>query len=206
MFRFDNSGSDKSLGYQEYAKNRVMKRFKAAVSSVVGSIQRGLEQSSRGIVNVRISQNVGLLTHGSKDKSTSGRFIDPQGQFLQRWNKIFVLACVLSVSLDPLFFYVPVIDGKRRCLNIDKQLAITACILRSFTDIFYILHIIFQFHTGFIAPSTRVFGRGELITNHYAIAKRYLSSYLIVDILAILPLPQVCEFICLTALVDIKSL
>lgn len=195
MYRFENSTSDKSLGYQEHTINRVLKGLKAAVSSVVGSIQSGLEQSSRGIVSARISQNARLLTDGSKDKSTSGkRFIDPQGQFLQRWNKIFVLACVLSVSLDPLFFYVPVIDGKRRCLNIDKQLAITACILRSFTDIFYILHIIFQFHTGFIAPSTRVFGRGELITNHYAIAKRYLSSYFIVDILAILPLPQVCEF------------
>ncbi|KAL8115098.1 hypothetical protein AgCh_021793 [Apium graveolens] len=190
--RFENSSSDKSLGYQGHTKNRGLQGFKAVVSSLVGSIQRGLEQSSRGIVSVRISQNVRLLTDGSKDKSTSGkRFIDPQGQFLQRWNKIFVLACVLSVSLDPLFFYVPVIDGKRRCLNIDKHLAITASILRSFTDIFYILHIIFQFHTGFIAPSTRVFGRGELITNHYAIAKRYLSTYFIVDILAILPLPQV---------------
>lgn len=191
MFRFDNSTSDKSLGYQEHPKNRLLKGFKAAVSSVVGSIQRGLEQSSRGIGSVRVSPNVRSLA----DNSTSGkRFIDPQGQFLQRWNKIFVLACVLSVSLDPLFFYIPVIDGKRRCLNIDKQLAITACILRSFTDIFYVLHIILQFHTGFIAPSTRVFGRGELITNHYAIAKRYLSSYFIVDILAILPLPQVCQF------------
>lgn len=140
---------------------------------------------------MKISRNV-RSTDDSKDKSTSAkRVFDPQGQFLQRWNKIFVLACVISVSLDPLFFYVPVIDGTRRCLNIDHQLAITASILRSFTDVFYILHIILQFHTGFIAPSTRVFGRGELITDHYAIAKRYLSTYFIVDILAILPLPQV---------------
>lgn len=200
MFRFENSSSDKSLDYQEHTKNRWLKGFKAAVSSVVGSVQRRLENSSRGIRSVKISRNV-RSTDDSKDKSTSAkRVFDPQGQFLQRWNKIFVLACVISVSLDPLFFYVPVIDGTRRCLNIDHQLAITASILRSFTDVFYILHIILQFHTGFIAPSTRVFGRGELITDHYAIAKRYLSTYFIVDILAILPLPQVCAFICSTAL------
>lgn len=124
--------------------------------------------------------------------STSGkRVLDPQEPFLQRWNKIFVLVCVISVSLDPLFFYTPVIDGKGRCLKIHKHLAIAACILRSFTDVLYILRIILKFHTGFIVPSTRVSGRGELITDHYVIAKRYLWSYFLVDILAILPLPQV---------------
>ncbi|XP_052192580.1 cyclic nucleotide-gated ion channel 1-like isoform X2 [Diospyros lotus] len=87
------------------------------------------------------------------------KILDPQGAFLQKWNKIFVLVCVIAVSLDPLFFYIPVIDGKRKCLSLDRPLEITACVLRSFTDIFYVLHIIFQFRTGFIAPSSRVFGR-----------------------------------------------
>ncbi|XP_052192578.1 cyclic nucleotide-gated ion channel 1-like isoform X1 [Diospyros lotus] len=119
------------------------------------------------------------------------KILDPQGAFLQKWNKIFVLVCVIAVSLDPLFFYIPVIDGKRKCLSLDRPLEITACVLRSFTDIFYVLHIIFQFRTGFIAPSSRVFGRGELIEDPYAIAKRYLSSHFIIDILSILPLPQV---------------
>ncbi|KAL0412215.1 UNVERIFIED_CONTAM: Cyclic nucleotide-gated ion channel 1 [Sesamum latifolium] len=95
------------------------------------------------------------------------------------------------VSLDPLFFYTPVVDTKNFCLSLDENLEITACVLRSFIDIFYIFHIVLQFHTGFIAPSSRVFGRGELIEDRRAIAKRYLSSYFIVDILSILPLPQV---------------
>lgn len=122
------------------------------------------------------------------------KILDPQGLFLQQWNKIFVLACIISMSLDPLFFYVPVFDKEGRFLDVDTHLMITACLLRSFMDIFYILHIIFQFRTGFIAPSSRVFGRGELVENPYTIAQRYLSTYFIVDILAILPLPQVCLF------------
>ncbi|KAJ6387526.1 hypothetical protein OIU78_017279 [Salix suchowensis] len=68
---------------------------------------------------------------------------------------------------------------------------ITASVMRSFTDIFYMLHIIFQFRTGFIAPSSRVIGRGVLVEDTWAIAKRYLSSYFLIDILSVLPLPQV---------------
>jgi cyclic nucleotide gated channel len=102
---------------------------------------------------------------------------------------------VIAVSLDPLFFYVPVIDDKKNCLSLDNTMEITASVLRSFTDIFYILHIIFEFRTGFIAPSSRVFGRGVLVEDTWAIAKRYLSSYFLIDILAVLPLPQVKELL-----------
>ena len=118
--------------------------------------------------------------------------IDPQGQFLQTWNKIFMLSCVISMALDPLFFYIPVIHDKDKCLDSDLKLARIACVLHSLFDAFYVLHIIFQFRTGFIAPSSQVFGRGEKITDLVAIAKRYLSTYFLIDILSILPLPQVC--------------
>ena len=103
-----------------------------------------------------------------------------------------MLSCVISMALDPLFFYVPVIHDKHKCLDSDFKLVIIACVLRSLFDAFYVLHIIFQFRTGFIAPSSQVFGRGERVTDPMALAKRYLSTYFLVDILSILPLPQVC--------------
>ncbi|KAJ6748824.1 CYCLIC NUCLEOTIDE-GATED ION CHANNEL-LIKE PROTEIN [Salix purpurea] len=119
------------------------------------------------------------------------KILDPQGPFLQKWNKIFVLSCLIAVSLDPLFFYVPVIDDGKKCLSVDSKMEITASVLRSFTDIFYMLHIIFHFRTGFIAPSSLEFERGVLVEDTWAIAKRYLSSYFLIDILSVLPLPQV---------------
>ena len=127
--------------------------------------------------------------------------LDPQGQFLQTWNKVFVLSCVLSVAVDPLFFYIPVIEENHnkdknedyKCFDADEKLATIACVLRSLFDAFYVLHIIFQFRTGFIAPSSQVFGRGEMISDPVAIAKRYLSTYFLIDILSILPFPQVCR-------------
>ena len=131
----------------------------------------------------------------SKEYGPRKTILDPQGQFLQTWNKIFVLCCVISLALDPLFFYIPVInniEGDDKCLDADKKLTTIACVLRSLFDTFYVVRIIFQFRTGFISPSSRVFGRGETINDPVAIAKKYLSTYFIIDILSILPLPQVC--------------
>ena len=119
------------------------------------------------------------------------KILDPQGPFLQSWNKLFVLSCVISVSLDPLFFYVPVIDMRKMCLRLDGKVETVVCILRFFTDLFYVVHIVFQFRTGFISPSSRVFGRGVLEEDSLRIATRYLSSYFLIDISSVLPLPQV---------------
>ena len=141
--------------------------------------------------------NFGIPSVGDQPRKESGSkkaILDPQGQFLQTWNKIFVLSCVISLALDPLFFYIPVIKikGDDKCLDADKKLTTIACVLRSLFYTFYVVRIIFQFRTGFISPSSRVFGRGETINDPVAIAKKYLSTYFIIDILSILPLPQVC--------------
>lgn len=125
------------------------------------------------------------------DEGSRRKILDPQGPFLQKWNKIFVLSCLIAISLDPLFFYIPIINDGKKCLDLDNKLEVAASILRSFTDIFYLTHIIFQFRTGFIAPYSRVFGRGVLVEDSWEIAKRYLASYFIIDVLAVLPLPQV---------------
>ncbi|MCH82584.1 cyclic nucleotide-gated ion channel 1-like, partial [Trifolium medium] len=123
--------------------------------------------------------------------SSMHKILDPQGPMLQKWNNIFVITCVMAVSVDPLFFYIPVIVGKNKCLDLNEPLQTTASVLRTFFDLFYILRIIFQFRTGFLAPSSRVFGRGELMDDPFAIMKRYsLSSHFIIDILSIIPLPQ----------------
>ncbi|KAL6584646.1 hypothetical protein OROMI_003935 [Orobanche minor] len=83
--KFENSSSDKTLGYHDHTKNRGLKGFKAAVSFVVGIIQKGLEKGCRGIGSLGTSRNVHAITDGLKDKSTcEKRVIDPQGQFLQR--------------------------------------------------------------------------------------------------------------------------
>ncbi|KAH1079566.1 hypothetical protein GLYMA_19G255500v4 [Glycine max] len=129
----------------------------------------------------------------SDGKRTMKKIFDPQEPLLQKWNKIFVIMCILSVALDPLFFYIPVINEDKKCLHLDgaSKITVCVCVLRTFFDLFYILRIIFQFKTGFKTPFSRVFGRDELIHDPVPIMKRYLTSHFIIDILSIIPLPQV---------------
>ncbi|KAF5191069.1 Cyclic nucleotide-gated ion channel [Thalictrum thalictroides] len=193
--RFQDWSSDKSLiSERQFSADDELEsgRFRSTVNSVSERIRRGFAWGSDGIKSIRNSFQLGSASESKvTDSKKSRKVLDPQGPFLQKWNKIFVISCVIAVSMDPLFFYIPVIDGEKNCLDVDRKLEITACVLRFFTDIFYILHIIFQFRTGFIAPSSRVFGRGVLVEDLVAIARRYMSSYFLIDILAVLPLPQV---------------
>ncbi|XP_020096926.1 cyclic nucleotide-gated ion channel 1-like [Ananas comosus] len=179
--RFQDWSSEQSVSSDRLASGSRQRRF----ASLTDVLRRGIEWF-RNILHYQPVDN------SSPDEAKSRKkALDPQGPFLQKWNKIFVLSCVIAVSVDPLFFYIPFVDSDRNCFDLDRKLEITASVLRFFTDIFYILHIIFQFQTGFIAPSSRVFGRGVLVEDPAAIAKRYISSYFIIDIFAVLPLPQV---------------
>ncbi|CAJ1950400.1 unnamed protein product [Sphenostylis stenocarpa] len=172
------------------AKGQRFVRFKDWKSLSSSSIEHN-DSNSDGFQKRKVQSSVSSVSDESiRNLSCRSRVLHPQGPTLQKWNKIFVITSVMAISVDPLFFYIPVIDDKKKCLDLDGTLKITSSVLRTFFDLFYILHIIFQFRTGFIAPSSRVFGRGELVDDTSAIVMRYLSSYFIIDILSIIPLPQ----------------
>ncbi|CAE6142977.1 unnamed protein product [Arabidopsis arenosa] len=163
----------------EYGYGR---KVRPSLNTVLKNVRRGFEKGSDKI-----------RTFKKRDSSTTTdkkNIINPQGSFLQNWNKIFLFASVIALAIDPLFFYIPIVDGERHCLNLHHNLEIAASVLRTFIDAFYIIHIVFQFRTAYISPSSRVFGRGELVDDPKAIAIKYLSSYFIIDVLSILPLPQ----------------
>ncbi|KAG7558040.1 Ion transport domain [Arabidopsis suecica] len=163
----------------EYGYGR---KARPSLNTVLKNVRRGFEKGSDKI-----------RTFKKRDSSTTTdkkNIINPQGSFLQNWNKIFLFASVIALAIDPLFFYIPIVDGDRHCLNLHHNLEIAASVLRTFIDAFYIIHIVFQFRTAYISPSSRVFGRGELVDDPKAIAIKYLSSYFIIDVLSILPLPQ----------------
>ncbi|XP_065616774.1 cyclic nucleotide-gated ion channel 1 isoform X2 [Quercus suber] len=135
------------------------------------------------------------LKEGEGDSSAkimmTKTIFDPQGKFLRRWNIIFVLSCAIAVSVDPLFCYLPMINIPEICIDLDKKLLITTIVLRSINDIIYLMHIMLQFRTGFVDENLRKVGKNVLNTNAVAIARRYLKSYFVFDILVILPIPQV---------------
>lgn len=116
--------------------------------------------------------------------------LDPRGQTLHRWNKIFLVACLVSLFVDPLFFYLPLVRDEV-CIDIGISLEVVLMIIRSMADVFYIIQILMRFRTAYVAPSSRVFGRGELVIDSSKIATRYLQKGFWLDFIAALPLPQV---------------
>ncbi|XVF12638.1 hypothetical protein REPUB_Repub08aG0136200 [Reevesia pubescens] len=206
--RFQDWNSEKNVEGNYPDNNGINSgKVRFAINSFSLKFQRGVESGSERIKGIRRSFKSSSFNHAvAKGFGSSKKVLDPQGSFLQKWNKIFVLSSIIAVSIDPLFFYVPVINDDEKCLSLDEKIETTASVLRSFTDIFYIIHIIFQFRTGFIAPSSRVFGRGVLVEDSWAIAKRYLQSYFLIDVLAVLPLPQVVILIIIPQMKGSKSL
>ncbi|XP_050364413.1 cyclic nucleotide-gated ion channel 1-like [Argentina anserina] len=128
--------------------------------------------------------------------------LDPEGTFLPMWNKIFVIACVVAVLSDPLFLYIPILKDDTKCLGFDAQLKKVSLVSRSVTDLFYIVDIILQicsrltaktFAASWISITEETFPlKGEKsVKDALALAKRISLSYILIDILAVLPLPQV---------------
>ncbi|KAA8544071.1 hypothetical protein F0562_021752 [Nyssa sinensis] len=118
--------------------------------------------------------------------------LDPRGQAAGLWNKVFFVAGLVSLFIDPLFFFLPVTEPEM-CFTSDLSLQVTLTIIRSVTDVFYIIHIVVQFRTAYVAPSSRVLGRGELVIDPWKIAYRYLVKDFWVHLMAALPLPQACN-------------
>lgn len=158
-----------------------------------GSFKRGMQKGSEGLKSIGRSLGFGVSRAVFPEdlKVSEKKIFDPQDKFLLLWNKLFVISCILAVSIDPLFFYLPVINDSMNCLGIDRNMTVIVSTLRTVIDVFYLIRMALQFRTAYIAPSSRVFGRGELVIDPSQIAKRYLQRYFIIDFLSVLPLPQV---------------
>jgi cyclic nucleotide gated channel len=117
---------------------------------------------------------------------------DPKGASMFKWHVIFLVSCVIAVLyVDPLFLYLPVINQDHKCLFLDGKLKITAICFRSAFDLIYIAYIILGFRCAYKDKEvSHISGR----TVAWKIIKEYLWSYnFLVDILVILPIPQVIK-------------
>ncbi|GMH02630.1 hypothetical protein Nepgr_004469 [Nepenthes gracilis] len=127
------------------------------------------------------------------------QILDPSSDIVTKWNNFFLVTCLVTLFLDPLYFFVPFICGPA-CLGSNLAISVSVTFFRTVTDCFYLMNIIFKFRTAFVAPNSRVFGRGELIMDPNVIYLRYLKTDFIVDLTAMLPLPQIIIWFIVPAL------
>ncbi|KAA8530255.1 hypothetical protein F0562_004964 [Nyssa sinensis] len=132
------------------------------------------------------------------------QILDPNGEIVTIWNHIFLITCLIALFVDPLYFYLPYVGGPA-CMSTDTGLGVAITFFRTWADLFYLLHMVMKFRTAFVAPSSRVFGRGELVMDAREIAMRYLKSDFIIDLAATLPLPQIVIWIVIPATRDSRA-
>ncbi|XP_024980220.1 protein CNGC15b-like [Cynara cardunculus var. scolymus] len=128
-------------------------------------------------------------------RKVKGRVFDPRGERVRQWNKYFLVASLISIAIDPLFFYLPLVNQEEMCMGEDTSLKITLTVIRSIVDVFYIIQIYVRFRTAYDVPSTRLLGRGELVLDPFKISQRYLKRDFSLDLLASLPIPQVLTWL-----------
>lgn len=197
--RLDGLDSPVSLSSDSYGVTKCrfgIDKFncgKTAINTPSTSFKKGMMKSSEGLRSIGRSLRFGVSRAVFPEdlKVSEKKIFDPQDKSLQLWNKLFVVSWIFSVFVDPFFFYLPTVNPDQNCMGIDQKLATAATTVRTIIDLFYVVRMALQFRTAYIAPSSRVFGRGELVIDPTQIAKRYLKSYFIVDFLAVLPLPQI---------------
>ncbi|KAL3724907.1 hypothetical protein ACJRO7_029991 [Eucalyptus globulus] len=117
--------------------------------------------------------------------------MNPHAQVVQRWNKFFVISCLVAVFIDPLFFFLLSVQKDIMCIILNKPMTTTIVVFRSVTDFIYLLHILLQFRLAYIAPKTRMFGAGHLVDHPKRIALNYLRGYFFIDLFVAFPLPQI---------------
>lgn len=160
---------------------------------------RKIVKSNHGGGVVRNTKLIPILKPGKSKvfpedyETTQIRILDPGSELVLRWNRLFLFSCLVALFVDPLYFYLPSLWGseKSSCLKTDLNLRIVVTCFRTVADIFYLMHMAIKFRTAYVAPSSRVFGRGELVMDPKKICRRYLRSDFLVDLAATLPLPQI---------------
>lgn len=155
-----------------------------------------ISSGDRNRINIRIPTLGKFKVFPENHDAWKKIILDPGSDIILEWNRAFLFSCILSLFVDPLFFYLPSVANDRNssCMATDLNLGIVVTCFRTFADVFYLLNMVIKFRTAYVSPSSRVFGRGELVMDPRLIARRYLRSEFLLDLVATLPLPQVSQF------------
>ncbi|XP_062119868.1 cyclic nucleotide-gated ion channel 1-like [Humulus lupulus] len=132
-----------------------------------------------------------------RDKRKGKEILNPwTAYYSRRWNMIFLASCVIGVSVDPLFLYIPIINDNQKCLDKDYKLQIISLVLRFVTDFAYVLDIIFRLKTA-LAMSKKL---------DKSIFTGLPWFYLLINVLAILPVPQVILLLSFSMITGLQNL
>ncbi|KAH9676642.1 Cyclic nucleotide-gated ion channel 2 [Citrus sinensis] len=138
------------------------------------------------------------LPQSRPDYQTRTRILDPRCDFVQKLNRVLLLARGIALAVDPLFFYVFSLyvapgRGGAPCVYMDAELALIVTVIRTCVDVVHLWHLWLQFRLAYVSRESLVVGCGKLVWDARAIARHYVISptKFWLDVFVILPIPQV---------------
>ncbi|KAJ0774297.1 hypothetical protein HanOQP8_Chr03g0109911 [Helianthus annuus] len=117
-------------------------------------------------------------------------FLDPRSQWVQDWNRVFLLVCATGLFIDPLFFYTLSISDSCMCVFVDGWFAVTITVLRCVTDSLHVWNMWLQFKMSWWWRS-RHHDDGGVARSVAARVITNAKKGFFFDLFVILPIPQV---------------
>ncbi|KAJ8447492.1 hypothetical protein Cgig2_019486 [Carnegiea gigantea] len=170
---------------------RIHKLFKKpkSKSQIRRTREKALQLVEESCGNEEKRENCQVLSNDCDMLIWNYGIIDPTGPIASRWSKLFLAACIISLFIEPFFLLVPEVRSEF-CIASGVSLQVKLTIIRSVTDLFYLIHIFVQFRTAYVDSCSHAFGEGQLVLDPWKIALRYLRFSFWVDLAVALPLPQ----------------
>ncbi|CAN8270239.1 unnamed protein product [Cochlearia groenlandica] len=117
--------------------------------------------------------------------------MNPHAKVVQSWTKFFALSCLLAIFIDPLFFFLILVEQNNKCIVIDWPMTKAFVAVRSVTDVIFAMNILLQFRLAYVAPESTVVGAGQLVDHPKKIALHYFRGKFFLDLFIVMPLPQI---------------
>uniref|UniRef100_M4EMD8 Cyclic nucleotide-binding domain-containing protein n=2 Tax=Brassica campestris TaxID=3711 RepID=M4EMD8_BRACM len=89
--------------------------------------------------------------------------MNPHSKFVQIWTKFFAVSSLLAIFIDPLFFFIILVQKNNKCIVIDWPIATAFVIVRTLTDVIFFANMLLQFRLAYVARESTVVGAGQLV-------------------------------------------
>ncbi|KAK9133749.1 hypothetical protein Scep_013277 [Stephania cephalantha] len=160
------------------------------------------------------STRSGTSRSSSRNPSWWPSVLNPRAKWIQEWNLVFLLVCTIGLFVDPIFFYALSISETCMCLFVDGWFAITVTALRCMTDALHVWNMWLQFRM--LRNYSRSSSSSSTLTNEEDDEEdevrvdghnkpsmiRFFKAQkgFFLDLLVILPLPQISVWVIIPSL------